>query len=186
MRVSSPKLKFPHFETLSISLSKYSTWDDGGMHSKCLHCNVDLTDLTNKLLNQFKVQFLALQSRYPRVVCLVLFIVINLQKYEEKLSTNNDNGGCDDNNDNENNDNDHSAKNISKFNITKIWSCRSQFPSSIDMYQLQTTVHVIFSVSVDKQWRATLGSRKSTQSEDNNERLIFYLHSSRIYASVLS
>ena len=90
------------------------------MHSKCRHCNVDLTNLTNKLINQFKVQFLALQSRYPSVVCLVLFIVINLQKYEEKLSTNNDNGGCDDNNNNENNDNDHSAKNISKFNITKI------------------------------------------------------------------
>ena len=57
------------------------------MHSKCLHCNVDLTNLTNKLINQFNVQFLALQCRYPRVVCLVLFIVINLQKYEEKLST---------------------------------------------------------------------------------------------------
>lgn len=144
-----------HILKFRAFLSKYTTWEDGGMHSKCLHCNVNLTDLTNKLINQFKVQFLALQSRYPRVVCLVLFIVINLQKYEEKLSTNNDNDGCDDNNNNENNDNEHSAKNISKFNITKMWSCRSQFPSSIDMYQLQTTFHVIFSMSADNQWGAT-------------------------------
>ena len=30
-------------------------------------------------------------------------------------------------------------------------SCGSQFPSRMDMYQLQITVHVISSMSVDKQ-----------------------------------
>jgi hypothetical protein len=71
---------------------------------KGLYCDVDQTNLANKLINQFIAQFSALQSRYPKVVSLVLFIVTNLQKYVEKLSPNNDTDNCDDNNNNENSD----------------------------------------------------------------------------------